>query len=260
MNQHLTIDRLAKIYKAGKRQVVALKDFNLEVAQGQLVCLVGSSGCGKSTLLQLVAGFLQPTSGQIVIDGKPVTGIERRCGMLFQNYALFPWKTVRGNIQFPLRMRGVPSTEASRLVAEYISMVNLDGFESLYPLELSGGMQQRVALARALASDPAILLMDEPFAAVDAMTRQVLQQELYRIHERTGKTTLMVTHNIDEALVLADRIVVMRADPGRIETVVENALRRPRDIEVQASREYAEMKAHVWESVSADVRRQMTLT
>jgi NitT/TauT family transport system ATP-binding protein len=249
---------VTKIFPTGRgRRVVALQDVTLAVEEGELVCLVGSSGCGKSTFLYMLAGFVPPTAGQVLLHGEPVVGIERRCGMVFQSYALFPWKTVRGNVAFALRLKGLPAPVVAERAARYIAMVNLRGFEDLYPAQLSGGMQQRVALARVLAGDPEVLLMDEPFAALDAMTRQVLQQEFLRIHQQSRKTTLFVTHNIDEALMLSDRIVVMRASPGRVHAVIRNDLPRPRTVEQQGLPEYARLKAMVWESVAQDVHQQI---
>ncbi|MDR7482091.1 MAG: ABC transporter ATP-binding protein [Armatimonadota bacterium] len=254
----LVADHVTKIFVGGHgRQVVALEDLSLTVHEHELVCLVGSSGCGKTTFLYMVAGFIEPTSGQLLLRGVPIAGVERRCGIVFQNYALFPWKTVRGNVEFALRLKGLsPRTVADR-ASHYLTMVNLRGYEQLYPSELSGGMQQRVALARALASDPEILLMDEPFAALDAMTRQVLQQEFLRIHQESRKTTLFVTHNIDEALVLSDRIVVLRARPGRVRAIIDNTLPRPRGLDVQSDPEYARLKRLVWEHVAEDVQLQI---
>jgi NitT/TauT family transport system ATP-binding protein len=255
----LAARQVTKIFPTGRgRQVVALQDVSLGVAEGELVCLVGSSGCGKSTFLYMLAGFVPPTAGEILLHGERVVGIERRCGMVFQSYALFPWKTVRGNVEFALRLKGLAAPVVAERAARFIAMVNLRGFEDLYPAQLSGGMQQRVALARALAGDPEVLLMDEPFAALDAMTRQVLQQEFLRIHQQSRKTTIFVTHNIDEALMLSDRIVVMRANPGRVHAVIRNDLPSPRTLEHQSLPEYARLKAMVWESVAQDVHEQIT--
>jgi NitT/TauT family transport system ATP-binding protein len=249
---------VTKIFPTGRgRRVVALQDVTLGVEEGELVCLVGSSGCGKSTFLYMLAGFVPPTGGQILLHGEPVVGIERRCGMVFQSYALFPWKTVRGNVEFALRLKGLAAPVVAERAARFIAMVNLRGFEDLYPAQLSGGMQQRVALARALAGDPEVLLMDEPFAALDAMTRQVLQQEFLRIHQQSRKTTIFVTHNIDEALMLSDRIVVMRANPGRVHAVIRNDLPFPRTLDHQGLPEYARLKSMVWELVAQDVHQQI---
>jgi NitT/TauT family transport system ATP-binding protein len=254
----LAARQVTKIFPTGRgRRVVALQDVSLSVAEGELVCLVGSSGCGKSTFLYMLAGFVPPTAGQVLLHGEPVVGIETRCGIVFQSYALFPWKTVRGNVEFALRLKRLPARVVAERAAGFIGMVNLRGFEDLYPAQLSGGMQQRVALARALAGDPEVLLMDEPFAALDAMTRQVLQQEFLRIHQQSRKTTIFVTHNIDEALMLSDRIVVMRANPGRVHTVIPNELPFPRTVEQQGLPAYARLKSMVWDSVAQDVHQQI---
>ncbi|MEJ0014998.1 MAG: ABC transporter ATP-binding protein [Acetobacteraceae bacterium] len=226
--------------------MVAVQDFSLEVAQGEFVCLLGASGCGKSTMLNMFAGFIQPSEGRVLLHGEPITRIEPRCGVVFQSYALFPWKTVQGNVEFGLRMQRVPAAERRRRAERFIDLVRLKGFERHYPTELSGGMQQRVTLARILAADPEVLLMDEPFAALDAMTRQEMQEELLRIQDTSRKTVVFITHSIDEALILADRIVVMSARPGRVKAVLENTLPRPRHVSIQLSHDYAALKAEVW--------------
>ena len=257
----LTAERVSKTFSVPRRpDVVAVRDLTLRVEEGELLCLIGASGCGKSTVLNMFAGFIQPTTGEVRLRGRPITRIEPRCGMVFQSYALFPWKTVRGNVEFGLKMRRIPAAERRRLAGGFIEMVKLTGFEDHYPVELSGGMQQRVTLARILAADPEVLLMDEPFAALDAMTRQVMQEELLRIHEQSRKTTVFITHNIDEALILADRIVVMSARPGRVKTILPNTLPRPRRITVQLSPEYATLKAAIWGHVEEEVRRHVEAT
>jgi NitT/TauT family transport system ATP-binding protein len=255
----LTADRVTKAFPAGGEGLVALQNLSLEVAEGEFLCLIGASGCGKSTLLNMFAGFIQPTTGQVLLRGRPITGIEPRCGMVFQSYALFPWKTVRGNVEFGLKMQGVPAATRRATAERFIEMVNLRGFGNRYPSELSGGMQQRVTLARILAADPEVLLMDEPFAALDAMTRQVMQEELIRIHEQSRKTTVFITHNIDEALILADRIVVMSARPGRVKAILPNDLPRPRHVSIQLSPDYAALKARIWDHVEEEVRRHVEL-
>src|SRR5215469_13625069 len=206
----LSADRVTKEFALGGRQrLVAIRDLSLEVLEGEFVCILGASGCGKSTLLNIFAGFLRPSSGRVLLHGEPILGIEPRCGMVFQSYALFPWKTVQANVEFGLKMQGRSRLERREIAARFIEMVQLKGFEDRYPHELSGGMQQRVTIARALASAPEVLLMDEPFAALDAMTRQVMQEELLDIQARSRMTVVFITHNIDEALILADRIVVL---------------------------------------------------
>ena len=235
------------------RPLVAIEDVSLDVDEGEFLCLLGASGCGKSTMLSLFAGFLQPSSGRVMLRNQPITRIEPRCGMVFQSYALFPWKTVRGNVEFGLKMQGVGRVARRATAQRFIDMVKLTGFENHYPAELSGGMQQRVTLARILAANPEVLLMDEPFAALDAMTRQIMQEELLRIHDANGKTTVFITHSIDEALILSDRIAVMSARPGRIKTILSNPLPSPRHVSVQLSAEYAALKAQIWQMVESDL-------
>ncbi len=234
--------------------VVALDRLTLDVTRGEFIVLVGASGCGKSTLLNLFAGFDAPTEGRVELDGRPITGVEPRCGMVFQNYALFDWLTVARNIGFGPRMRGID--DAGR-ITDLLRLIGIEDFADHYPRQLSGGMKQRVALARTLANDPDVLLCDEPFAALDAMTRQVLQGELSRIVETAGKTCLFITHSIDEALLLADRIVVLSARPGRVKTTLENDLPRPRTADVQLSEGYLDRKRAIWESVQEEVLASM---
>lgn len=252
----LSAHGVTKTFSLGRGpEVVAVEQFTLDVSEGEFVCLLGASGCGKTTMLNMFAGFIQPSSGEVCLRGQPITGIEPRCGMIFQSYALFPWKTVRANVEFGLKMQGVPRTERRDRAQRFIDLVKLTGFENHYPTELSGGMQQRVTFARMLAADPEVLLMDEPFAALDAMTRQVMQEELLRIHEASRKTIVFITHSIDEALILANRIVVMSARPGRVKAVLGNTLPSPRHVDVQLSAAYAEMKSQIWSLVESEVRR-----
>ena len=252
----LSAVHVTKIFPAGRgADVIAVQEFSLEVAEGEFLCLLGASGCGKTTMLNIFAGFTQPTSGEVTLRGQPITRVEPRCGMVFQSYALFPWKTVQGNVEFGLKMQRMPRAQRRERAAHFIAMVKLQGFEKNYPAELSGGMQQRATLARLLAADPEVLLMDEPFAALDAMTRQVMQEELLRIHETSRKTIVFITHSIDEALILSGRIVVMSARPGRVKAIVANDLPIPRHVDVQISPDYAAMKARIWSLVESEVRR-----
>jgi NitT/TauT family transport system ATP-binding protein len=259
MTAILSTEQVTKVFSMGRggHDVLAVQNLSLEVEEGEFLCLIGASGCGKSTMLNMFAGFVQPTSGRVLLRGKPITRIEPRCGMVFQSYALFPWKTVRGNVEFGLKMKGVPGAERRRVAARFIEMVKLAGFEDHYPIELSGGMQQRVTLARILAADPEVLLMDEPFAALDAMTRQVMQEELLHIHAQSRKTIVFITHNIDEALILADRVVVMSARPGRVKAIVRNTLPRPRHVSIQLSPEFATLKTEIWGYVEEEVRKHV---
>ncbi len=248
---------ITKTFGKGKRAVTAVEDFNLLVNEREVVTLVGPSGCGKSTVVNMVAGFMPPSSGEILLEGKRVTTVEPQCGMIFQTYALFPWMTVKENVEFGPRVNRLPRSERLDRSKRYIEMVGLIGFERAYPNQLSGGMRQRVALCRALANEPEVLLCDEPFAALDAMTRQVMQEELLRIVDQSGQTVLFITHSIDEALILSDRIVVMSARPGRVKDVIENHLPRPRHVDVQLGGEFLRMKRRIWKLVEEEVVASM---
>jgi len=247
-----------KAFDTRRGELCALQDFSLKIHQGEVVCIVGASGCGKSTFLNIMAGFIAPSSGRILLDGREIVGIEPRCGMIFQDYALFPWLTVRDNVAFGPRMKGAGTKQRHRQAQRWIDMVGLKGFEDAYPGELSGGMQQRVALSRALANEPDVLLCDEPFAALDAMTRQIMQQELLKIVQESGKTVLFITHSIDEALILSDRLIVMSARPGRVKAVYDNDLPRPRMLDVQITRRFLELKREVWDLVQEEVMGSLT--
>ncbi|MGR8935370.1 MAG: ABC transporter ATP-binding protein [Gammaproteobacteria bacterium] len=207
----------------------------------------------------MVAGFYPPSAGQIFLYDKQIVGIESRCGMIFQNYALFPWLNVRDNVAFGLRMAGVSKRERHAAAQKWIERVGLKGFEQAYPAELSGGMRQRVALSRALANEPEVLLCDEPFAALDAMTRQLMQEDLLRIVQESGQTVLFITHSIDEALILSDRLVVMSARPGKVKAIYPNHLPRPRKLEMQPTENFLELKRKVWDMVQEEVIHSMLL-
>jgi len=233
---------------SGPHDFVALKDVSLEVKEGEFLALVGPSGCGKSTLLDILAGLSKPSSGSVRIDGRQVTGPDLDRGVVLQGYALFPWLTTRQNVEFGLQIKKVPKAERKKISTHFINLVGLNGFEDRYPHELSGGMKQRVAIARALAYDPEVLLMDEPFAAVDAQTRESLQDELLRIWEKTGKTIVFVTHSIEEAVFLADRVAVMTVNPGTVREVVPIHLPRPRqDSSVRSSPGFGLVRHKIWE-------------
>jgi NitT/TauT family transport system ATP-binding protein len=227
----LDISSLTKVFHKVEdgSTFVALRDIELQVGTGEFLLIVGPSGCGKTTLLRLIAGLERPTTGEVRLDDRKVSGPGRDRGMVFQEHLLFPWLTVKSNVEFGLRGKGLRKDERERLVAENLRLVGLESFANNYPKELSGGMRQRVGLARALAADPEILLMDEPFGSVDAQTRHGLQTELLNIWHRTGKTILFVTHSVEEAVYLADRIVVFHANPGRIAQVIAVDLPHPRE-------------------------------
>jgi ABC-type nitrate/sulfonate/bicarbonate transport system ATPase subunit len=209
--------------------LTALERVNLELAENSFTCLLGPSGCGKSTLLGMIAGFVQPTAGRVLVDGAPVRGASADRGVVFQEYALFPWRTAIGNVEFGPLMRRQPRAQRRSVALDYLALVGLAGHESKYPSELSGGMKQRVAIARAFANSPSVLLMDEPFGALDAQTREILQEEMVCIWQRERKTVVFVTHSISESLFLADRIVVMATKPGTIKTVIDVDLPHPRE-------------------------------
>jgi NitT/TauT family transport system ATP-binding protein len=231
-----------------QERFVALEDFNLSIAPGEFVVIVGPSGCGKSTLLDIISGLVRPATGNIFIDGHKVTGPALDRGFIMQGYALFPWRTVWRNIEYGLEVKKIPKRQRPAIIERFIDLVDLKGFEQRYPSELSGGMRQRVAIARSLAYDPEVLLMDEPFAAVDAQTREALQDELMRIWEKTTKTVIFVTHSIEEAVLLGDRIVVMTPHPGRIKAVTETNLPRPRSAaSMRNSEEFNWLGYKIWE-------------
>lgn len=220
---------IVKRFGVGAGAVTALDGLNLAVPEGQFLCLLGPSGCGKSTLLFIAAGLEKATSGQILLDGRPVTGPGRDRGMLFQQFALFPWRTAKENIEFGLEVQGRPRSERVERTRQWLTMLHLSEFADAYPHQLSGGMQQRVAIARLLINEPEVLLMDEPFAALDAQTRAVLGEELIRVWQATRRTVIFVTHSVDEAIFLADRLIVMTRRPGRIKADLAIELPRPRD-------------------------------
>lgn len=227
----LVVDGVHKIYpalQAGQDDVIALRDVNFVVEDHEFCCLLGHSGCGKTTLLNIMAGFESTTGGLITLDGTPVGPPHWTRTMVFQDYALFPWLTVERNIGFGLEVKGVPETERARIVAEHVKLVGLAGFETRLPHQLSGGMKQRVAIARALAVDPQVALLDEPFAALDAQNRGLLQDELVRISLATKKTMVLITHSIEEAIKLSDRIVVMTKRPGTVKANIVVDIPRPR--------------------------------
>ncbi len=235
----ISIRGVRKVFASGGREVVALDGIDLEVAQGELVCLLGPSGCGKSTLLNAIAGFSLPTAGTLTALGRPVTAPGPDRAMVFQEYALFPWLTVEENVAFGLELAGAPPARRREVVGGLLAKLGLAEFRDRYPKDLSGGMRQRVAIARVLAIDPPMLLMDEPFGALDALTRRTLQDELLRLWAETGKTIVFVTHGIEESIYLADRVVVMTYRPGTVKRVVPVALPRPRD---PASPEFNQLK------------------
>jgi NitT/TauT family transport system ATP-binding protein len=235
---------------------IALESINLEIKAGEFFVIVGPSGCGKSTLLDLLGGLTRPTSGRILIGGSPVTGPALDRGLVFQQYALFPWRTAQKNVEFGLEAKGVPSRERADHAKHFLRMVGLAEFHDRYPHELSGGMKQRVAIARSLAYDPDVLLMDEPFAALDAQTREILQGELLRIWEESGKTIVFITHGIDEAVYLGQRVAVMTSRPGRIKQVIDIPLEsRSREEDLRATSEFSRLRHEVWSLLRDEFRQ-----
>ncbi|MFD5396908.1 ABC transporter ATP-binding protein [Streptomyces sp. NPDC127097] len=244
----------------GDGEFTALDGVDLRIEAGEFVVVVGPSGCGKSTLLDLLGGLARPTGGRILLDGEPVTGPGLDRGIVFQQYALLPWRTALGNVEFGLEATGVPRRERAARAREYLDLVGLSGFENRHPHELSGGMRQRVAIARSLAYDPDVLLMDEPFAALDAQTRESLQDELLRIWQRTGKTVVFITHGIEEAVYLGQRVAVMTSRPGRIKQVVPIGFdSRTETDDLRSSPEFARYRHEIWTLLHDEVTRTQLL-
>lgn len=258
MASKIELRDVRKIYHSSQGIVEALHDINLSVEEGEFLCLIGPSGCGKSTLLRILAGLYQQSGGEVRVN---INGTANRPAnaVVFQEYAIFPWRTVAENVSFGLEMRGVPKEKRRERTEGYLAKVGLTQFAHHYPYQLSGGMKQRVALARAMASDPEILLMDEPFGALDAQTRAVLQQELLRIWEEEKKTVVYVTHSIEEAIMLGDRVVLMTARPGRIKGIYEVKLPRPRSFEIRTTPEYNQLAKVLWKELVVEVNKVMEI-
>ncbi len=243
------IDNVYKTFYSRGNETVALSGVSLDIHDNEFVSVVGPSGCGKSTLLNIIAGLTAPTEGKVYCDGREVTGTGTERGVVFQQYALFPWLTVKKNVMFALEMRGVKGKDAAAGAMKYLEMVDLVKFADHYPKELSGGMKQRVAIARAYAAEPEVLLMDEPFGALDAQTRTQLQTELLATWEREKKTCFFITHDVEEAIILAQRVVIMSARPGRIREIVEVNIPYPRTQETKLTPEFNALKNRIWSQV-----------
>jgi NitT/TauT family transport system ATP-binding protein len=241
----LEVKHLGKIYKTAKGEVTALKDINFKTHRREFVCVIGPSGCGKSTLIRILAGLESHTSGDVLLDNKPVTGPGRDRGMVFQGYTLFPWLTVKKNVMFGLEMNNANTDEAAREASLWLELVGLEKFANAYPHELSGGMKQRVAIARALVNKPRILLMDEPFGALDAQSRAKMQAHLLEIWRNVDVTIVFITHDLDEAIFLADRILVLKAHPGEVQELIEVPVPRPRIAGNYTSPEFLATKARL---------------
>ncbi len=251
----IEINDVAVIFGKGSEALTAVETTNLSISAGQFTCILGPSGCGKSTLLNCVAGYVKPTSGKITVDGKLVEKPGQDRGMVFQQYSLLPWKTVHDNVAFGPRMTGKDRVQASSIANTFLNLVGLTAFANRYPGELSGGMQQRVGIARALANYPSVLLMDEPFGALDAQTRLMMQENLLNIWHDVPTTVLFVTHDVDEAIFLADRVLVMSAAPGQIIDDIEVALPRPRAPEMATDPLFVDLKRHCLERIRAESLR-----
>jgi NitT/TauT family transport system ATP-binding protein len=249
---------LTVVFPHDNQNITAIEGLSFQIRAGEFACFLGTTGCGKSTILNVIAGFVRPTTGTVLLDEAPITQPGPERGIVFQQFALFPWRTVEGNIEFGPRMRGLPKRERKVLLDEYISLVGLSGFEKSYPSELSGGMQQRVGIARVLANDPSVLLMDEPFGSLDAQTRLMMQESLLDIWQRTKKTIVFVTHDVDEAIFLADRIYVLTARPARIKKEITVNLPRPRSFDIVTSTEYTNLKKNVLGLIREETLKAIT--
>lgn len=241
--------KTGRVFGFGDSTFVALENLDLQVDDGEFVTVVGPSGCGKSTAMNIAAGLLRPTSGQCLVDGKAVEGPGPERGVIFQQYALFPWLTVRQNVEFGLKLKGVSAPERRRIASHYIGLVGLTDFADALPKQLSGGMKQRCAIARAYAVDPQVLLMDEPFGALDALTRVRMQNQLLDTWSRERRTVMFITHDVDEAVYLANRVIVMASRPGRLQEIIEVNLPYPRTDEIRLSPEFAAIRNKVWHAV-----------
>ena len=248
----IIVDRASKLFLEGS--VVAFRNVDLQIRSKEVLCVVGPSGCGKTTLLRCIGGLLATSSGQVLIDGQAVDRPREGVAIVFQHFGLLPWKTVDENVAFGLQMAGAPRQLIKERTDRYIKLVGLQSFEAQYPYQLSGGMQQRVGLARALATNPDVLLMDEPFASGDAQTREVLQEELLQLHDRERRTMLFITHSIDEAILLGDRVAVMTTRPGRVKDILAVDFKRPRDpAAVRSHSHYAELRNYIWNELRPTV-------
>jgi NitT/TauT family transport system ATP-binding protein len=254
----LELEHLTRSFPGERGPVTALRDIHFKVHRREFICVIGASGCGKSTLIRLLAGLDQPSSGRILLDGKPVSAPGPERGMVFQGYTLFPWATLTRNVMFGLEMKGVDKTNAEREARQWLSLVGLDKFADHYPAQISGGMKQRTAIARALAAQPRILLMDEPFGALDAQTRAHMQTHLLEIWRNVDVTVLFITHDLDEAILLADRILVLKAHPGEIAEIIEVPVPRPRHADQLSSPEFQATRRRVDELIHPPAAASVT--
>ncbi|MDQ0217239.1 ABC transporter ATP-binding protein [Peribacillus cavernae] len=248
----MKVENLTKVYNSDAKEVVALKNIEFTVQKGEFISIVGPSGCGKTTLLEILSGLRLPTTGSVKIKGKAVTGPQRSIGIVFQEESTFPWRTVLENVEFGLQMQGMPKAEYRDKAHKMVELVGLKGFENSYPFELSGGMRQRVAIARTLVTQPEIVVMDEPFGALDEQTRLILGGELLKIVEQTKATVVLVTHSIQEAALLSDKIVVLSARPGKVKYLIKSTLPKPRDATALTTPEFAEITQKLWSSLEEE--------
>lgn len=254
----VSLDRLDVLFKSARgEEVLAVRDFSVEIEPEEFVCIIGPSGCGKSTILNVIAGFVAATGGSARIDGKDITEPPPECGVVFQDYALFPWLNVLENAAFGLRMQRVEKTARRKIAQEKIDQVHLAGFEAKYPHELSGGMKQRVGIARILASNPRVMLMDEPFGALDAQTREMMQELLLEVWDQYRATVIFITHDLDEAIFLSDKIVMMSARPGTVKEIFVNPLPRPRNIDLTTTKDFMELKRVLTTSLREEIAASM---
>jgi NitT/TauT family transport system ATP-binding protein len=252
----LSVDNVSKTYNVNTpNSVDAVREIDFELDEGEFLSVIGPTGCGKSTLMKMIAGLVEPTEGEIAFEGQSVTGPREDIGVVFQEESTFPWRNTLRNVEFGLQMRGVPKKERRERAQEIIELVGLTGFESNYPAELSGGMRQRVAIARTLALNPDLMLMDEPFGALDEQTRIILGEELLRICRETDQTTLFITHSLSEAAYLSDRVLVMSARPGQIKEMVEIDIDRPRDHNVVTTDEFNKINDHLWHILREEAKQ-----
>jgi NitT/TauT family transport system ATP-binding protein len=254
----LVVERVVKRFPTEDGPVTALEDVSFSVGQGEFVAVIGPSGCGKSTLFNIIGGLIDGYDGRVLVDGEAIRGSHRAIGMVFQEESTFPWRTTLDNVAFPLEVAGISRRERETKARDLIRLVGLDGFEARYPAEMSGGMRQRTALARTLAFEPKILLMDEPFAALDEQTRLLLGDKLLQIQQALRQTTLLITHNIAEAVQLSDRVLVMTFRPGRIKRVVEIDLPRPRDSAIVSSAAFGQYVAAIWSDLREEASKGLS--
>ena len=253
----VNVEGISMIFSRQGHSNQVLDSINLQIKPGELVCLLGPSGCGKSTLLNIIAGFVRPTAGYVMVDQKPVKKPGADRGFVFQQYSLLPWKTTFQNIEFGLKIKGVPKSEREDMVGEYLNLVGLAKYRNAYPSQLSGGMQQRASIVRALVNSPSVLLMDEPFAALDAQTRHMMQELLLTIWSTLKTTVIFVTHDIEEAIFLGDRIFVMGVQPGRIKADLEIPLTRPRHVDDMLTPEFTQLNRQVFELIREETLKSM---